>query len=351
MVSTMKQSRIEKILILDFLAIGDLVFITPLLKTLSKNYPDAEIEISIQKQLVDILRYNPHIDRIIPFDKKGDHSSLSGYLSYIKELRAVNADLTITLQDNPRLALLAKLSGAPRRIGFARHWSRKFFYTDPVYPNDKQHRVNYYLDIARALPEVKDIYDEGLEMYVNEREKEEIKDFLAKLGVESNDRVIGLNIGGNWPTKRWPREKFAQLGDALVQQGYKVIILGGPGDVEDAELIRQKMKEEVLIAAGKTTLLQLAALEAELDVVISGDTGPMHMAVAMGAKVVALFGPTETWRYRPYGDEHQVITLDLDCQPCHEKECSEREWECMKELDVGEVLENVEEMVEEINDE
>ncbi|MFW6311337.1 MAG: glycosyltransferase family 9 protein [Nanoarchaeota archaeon] len=334
----MEEKNVSKILILDFLAIGDLLFTTPLLKTLRHNYPQTEIAISINKGLEQILKYNPNIDKIIPFDKNGEHKGLN-YLKYIKTLRDEKPDLTITLQDNPRLSILALFSGARKRVGFAKH-IRKLFYTDPIQANHNQHRVDYYLDITQKL-NINGIINDGLEMYISKKSKIWAKTYLNKITTERKT-LIGLNIGGSWETKLWPVEKFANLADILLQKNYQVILLGGPGDITRENKIKAKMRHSPLSLVGKTSLNQLAAICEILDLVVSGDTGPLHMAVAMNTKTIALFGPTEVWRYRPYEEKHIVIKGNLACQPCHKKTCPFDRVKCMDNIGVQQVYSIIE---------
>lgn len=329
-----KKNNINKILILDFLAIGDLLFITPFLRTLRENYCNAEIVISINKSNMEVIKGNPNIDKIIYFDKCGEHSGLN-YFKYIKKLRNEKPDLTITLQDNPRLSLLSKLSGAEKRIGFSRH-IRKLFYTDSIPGDNDKHRVEYYLDVARLL-NVEKIYNRGLEFYINSKDKKWANNFLKLNQIGQKNKIIGLNIGASWSTKLWPVEKFARLTDELMNNNYEVVLLGGKDDIDRAKKIINKATYTPASAVGKTTLKQVGALINKLDFLISGDTGPMHIGVAMNIFTIALFGPTEPWRYRPYGDKHKVIMKNLSCQPCHKKECPYNH-ECMKKITVNDVM-------------
>ncbi|MGM0410232.1 MAG: glycosyltransferase family 9 protein [Bacillota bacterium] len=327
----------KKILILDFLAIGDILFTTPLLETIRKNYKSAEIIMSIRKNIKDILLYNEDIDKLILYDKKEKHSSLIGYINYIKKIRKINADIVLTLQDNPRLALLAYLSKAPKRIGFVDNNFRKLFYTNSIKPNNEKHRVDYYLDIAKAMEKIKIVENNGLKLNITNKEKKWAKSVLDKNNINFKKKLVGLHIGGTWKTKRWPLKKFAELGDKLIDHGFEVIILGGPEDIQDSLKVVNYMKRNVCNLAGKTTLLQLAGLLDYFNLFISGDTGPLHMAVARNTKSLAIFGPSEVWRYRPYGQKHEVVKLNLECQPCHKKTCPYN-WECMKNLKVEDVF-------------
>lgn len=329
-----RKNNINKILILDFLAIGDLLFITPFLRTLRKSYSDAEIVISIKKENMEVIEGNPNVDKILYFDKYGEHSSLN-YFKYIKSLRKEKPDLTITLQDNPRLALLSKLSGAEKRVGFSKH-IRKLFYTDSIPGDNTKHRVDYYLDIAKLL-NVKKIFNNGLEFYINSKDEKWAEFFLKSNSINKNNKIVGLNIGGSWKTKLWPVEKFAKLSDELIKNNYEVILLGGKKDLLREKEILRKVNFTLVSTVGETTLKQLGALINNLDCLISGDTGPMHIGVAMDTFIISLFGPTEPWRYRPYDNKHKIISKDLSCQPCHKKDCPYNH-ECMEEITVKDVI-------------
>lgn len=329
-----KKKDYNKILILDFLAIGDLLFITPFLRTIRKNYVNSEIIISINKSNLDIIKDNPNIDKIIYFDKNGEHSGL-GYFKYIKKLRGENADLLITLQDNPRLSLLAALSGAKKRIGFSKNL-RKFFYTNSIEGNHEKHRVDYYLDVARMIG-IEQVYNQGLEMFLKKENVSWAKDFLDKNKIKDKNKAVGLVVGASWKTKLWPVEKFAKLAEQLVKNNNAVILLGGPNDKKREQNILGKCGKKIISVVGETTLKETAALINELDYIVSGDTGPLHIAVAMSTKSIALFGPTEVWRYRPYGRGHKVISKDLFCLPCHSKKCPYN-LECMKNISVKDVF-------------
>jgi len=329
----------KKILIIDFLAIGDLLFTTPLLETIRYNFKSAEITMSIRKSVKDILLYNEDIDNLLFFDKKDKHKSMLGYINFIKKIREVNADLVLTLQDNPRLALLSYLSKAPHRIGLVDNKFRKLFYTTTIKPDNNKHRVDYYLDIAKSMNNIKTIKNNGLKLNITDKEIKWARSILSKNNINLKKKLIGLHIGGTWRTKRWPVKKFAKLADMLIKEGLEVIILGGPGDVEDSLRVENYMKKNTINLAGKTDLLKLTGLLDNLNLFISGDTGPLHMAVARNTKSLAIFGPTEVWRYRPYGKKHEVVKLDLDCQPCHKKICPYN-WECMKNIEVEDVFKN-----------
>jgi heptosyltransferase-2/heptosyltransferase-3 len=192
--------------------------------------------------------------------------------------------------------------------------------------------VEVYLDLLDKLG-LESSASPELELEVNPQAKEKMEEFLAESGINNQERIIALNTGGSWPTKRWPKEKFARLADRLQEEG-EVIFLGGPGDVERVESIIDQMETTPVSAAGKTSLQELAALVSLCDLVISTDSGPVHVAAAVGTETTAIFGPSDERKFRPYGDGHQVVSTDIDCRPCGEHECPLEHHNCMKELNV-----------------
>ena len=154
--------------------------------------------------------------------------------------------------------------------------------------------------------------------------------------------LVGINPVAQWKTKLWQNEKFALLADRLIRDmGADIVFTGGPGDRETVEDIRSRMKEASLSLAGKTNLRQLAALYEKSDLVISTDTGPMHLAAAVGTPVAALFGPTAPWRTGPFGWGHEIVRTGIRCSPCYKRRCSQGDGVCMSGIQVSDVLDAV----------
>ncbi|SDC08689.1 Glycosyltransferase family 9 (heptosyltransferase) [Candidatus Frackibacter sp. WG12] len=221
----------DKILIMNYLAIGDLVFSTPLIRVLKESYPQAEIHMSIWDKTANIIKSSPYIDKFIYFSKEGPPRSLDrykGYFKYIKKIRKEKYDLVIGLQDNKNIALFSWLSGAKKRIGFARK-KRGKFYTDYFSPKRQMHNVDYYLQVAKILNLNTNLH-KGLEVCINETQKRFANQFLLKHKVGHGDnKLIGLNVGARFEVKCWPIQKFVELGNKLVDElGVNIIFLGGP---------------------------------------------------------------------------------------------------------------------------
>jgi ADP-heptose:LPS heptosyltransferase len=234
-------------------------------------------------------------------------------------------------------------AGIPNRSGYATP-KRRLFLTHPVgLPETELHKADYFLNIAKALGG--DTSRKTCEFFVNSREREYIEKELSKNGVRGKDLLVVMNPGGNWPPKRWSEENFSKLGD-LLAKGYKakIVISGASGDTKRATRIAGRMKERPVLFTGKTNLKELAALMERADFVVSGDSGPAHIACAMGSSVIVLFGPTSPELTGPYKCANsRVIQKSLDCErPCYDTSC--RNYECMDSIETNDVLAAFEDM-------
>ncbi|MGI6092251.1 MAG: lipopolysaccharide heptosyltransferase II [Negativicutes bacterium] len=321
----------NRILVINLMYIGDLLFATPLLRTLRANYPEAEIVLLADKKNCDVVRYNPHISELIAIDKKGYHNKLKNYLGVIADIRRRQFDLVINLHRNERASAIAAFSGAKKIIGFSAK-GFGFFFDKVVHERTDIHQVDAYMETLKAVG-VKRIDNQGLEMWVDEKSQKKadeiwqyhFPDTSGNLRSSPKTPVIGINTGGSWPTKRWTKSGFANLADKILASGYGVVFFGGPMDKEDVEEILSLMVErdspQLVLLTGKTTLLEMAALANKCTAFISGDSGPMHIAVSQKVPVIAIFGPSDPLRYAPYGQKKSVIKSNQECLGCGEHSC------------------------------
>ncbi|GAB6099424.1 glycosyltransferase family 9 protein [Halanaerocella petrolearia] len=323
----------EKILIIDLLYLGDLLFATPFFRNLRKNFPQARIDLVANANFAEIIEDNPHLDQVYAYDKGW---GLQESWNFAQQISSNNYDLGLNIHGNWRTALLLKLIDPDYSIGYGTK-GRGIFLDKALIPVEEGHMVENYLAL---LPEIDlEVFDQaGQELGVNSQALERMKEFLAGAGITAEDRVIGLNTGASWATKRWPQENWVNLADKLQHQGAKVVFFGGPGDIDRVEEIIDKMEEEPIIAAGKTSLKELAALASLCDLFISGDTGPVHVAASVDTPTVAIFGPSDETKYHPYGDNNQLITNEIDCRPCGEHECPLEHHRCMADITAEEVF-------------
>jgi lipopolysaccharide heptosyltransferase II len=174
-------------------------------------------------------------------------------------------------------------------------------------------------------------------IYISDQDRNAANDLLMQHGIKAPKPLVAINPMAKWETKLWDNLKFANLADRLIEQANAdIIFTGGQEDREAIEYIISDMKTRAANLAGKTDLKTLAALYEKTSIVVSTDTGPMHMAAAVGTPVVALFGPTAPWRTGPFGDDHQIVRADLECSPCFKRQC--KTIDCMKEISVVQVF-------------
>jgi lipopolysaccharide heptosyltransferase I len=335
----------RRVLIVKPSAIGDVVHTFPALARLRKLWPAAEISWLISPGCAALVRNHPMIDRVIVFDAKllsrawKGPAAFARLRGFIREIQERRFDLVIDFQGLLRSALVTMGTRSPMRVGFAnsREGSR-FFYTHRVACSwEEDHAVERYLKIAGALG----CPDGPVEfpLAVDEEDRQAIEKLIPR------DIPFAMMLPGTiWPTKRWPVDKFAGLVQPLRDRfGLETVVSGGPAD---AELNRRVPARFDL--TGKTTLRQTIALIERADLVIANDTGPMHIAAALGRPLVAPYGPTSPLRTGPFGRQDSVIRINLPCSPCYSRTCTHHS--CMKWLEIEPVLRLAKEQIAKYGD-
>jgi len=340
--------KFEKILIIKLRAIGDVVMSTAVLDGIRAAYPKARIDFLTETESKDIVFGNPILNQVIVYDRKRIAKSfflkrMIENLRLIARIRNQRYDFIFDFFGNPRSAWITFLSGAKTRVGY-NYRLRKFAYNVVVRSRANEvHEVDWHLDALKAL----DIPVEEKNLYVavGEGSKNLAESFWQEAGLVGYP-VIAINFSGGWPTKKWPLDRFAHLID-LLSANYpaKIIILWGPGEKEEAEKL-QRLTTSPTALIPQTTLKQLAAILAKTDLMVTTDSGPMHIAAAMGTPCVAIFGPTNSRLQGPYGEGHVIVRNEaLDCLGCNLTACSHIS--CMNDLPVSEVLSGVEKCIKE----
>jgi lipopolysaccharide heptosyltransferase I len=321
-----------RILIIKPSAVGDVVHGLPVLNLLRRKWPQAHISWLVTPVCSGILEGHPQLDEVILFDRKRlssawkSSASRRELFSLGRRLRAGNFDLVIDLQGLFRSGWMAWKTRAPIRIGFsnARELA-PIFYTHKVdVGTTEQHAIDRYLSITEALGcgrgPVEFIFP------TDDADRAAVRGMLPE-----PTRYAVLLPGTNWLTKRWPVESFAALVDPLRERfGLETVVAGAAGDKALAAKIGG------IDLTGRTSLRQLAALLEGADLVIANDSGPMHIAAALGRPLVAIFGPTNPVRTGPYHRLDTVVRMDIICSPCYSRYCSHRS--CLRWLGIVEVL-------------
>jgi len=274
----------KRILIFNVNWLGDVLFSTATIRNIRRNFPDSFIACIIPSRCYPVLKGNPHLDEIIIFDENDRHKGIMNKLKFVKFLKSKNFDIVFLLHRSFSRTLMCRLADIPKRIGYHTK-KRAFLLTQKIMPpqRDTLHRIDYYLNlIEKAGLKLEDRYTE---FFISEEEKNFIDRFLRNNGINKEDILVGLNPGGNWLPKRWPVHNWVRLADKIIRDfGFKVIITGSASDVALAREIKSSMIEKPILAVALLNIKQLGALCKRLDLFITADTGPLHIANAVGAR-------------------------------------------------------------------
>lgn len=328
----------RNILIVKLSAIGDVIHALPVAHALKQCYPEARITWVVEKPAYDLLTNNPDIDEIIVFDKP-KFKSIGGLLrhgpGFAKELKQHHFDLSIDLQGLFKSGMISWLSGARERLVYCNAREGSDFLGRKVCgPFADGHVVNRYLDVVRSLGCQVDAPVFPIE--ITEEEAGQALAIAKHSGLDVQNSYVILAIGANWPNKCWPVSRFAELADRLYEDGVIPVVIGGAKETTAFAEMQAIMRIPPVNMIGKTTLKQLAYLIRRSQAFVGGDTGPMHLAAATGAPVVALYGPTDTNRNGPFGSGHKAIIIDRDCAGCWQRQCP-KSMDCLEQISVVEV--------------
>ncbi len=285
---------------------GETLFATPFLRALKQARPQATVQALGWPQCQEVLRENPHVNRFLAYDERGAHRGLGAKWGLIQHLRAQHFDAAFVLRPSRSRAALLALAGIPVRVGFSEKGAGWLTHRVPR-PVVPQHKALTYLPLLGVV---------GLrgssgpyEYVVGPQERRAALERLAAAGLDGR-RVVVLHPGANWPHKRWAPARFAALADRLVaSHGVAVLVTGGPQDVGLGEAIRQAMRQSPVLLIGRTSLRELAACLERADLVVTNDTGILHVAAALGRPVVGLYGPTSPQFTGPFGNPRQTIVI------------------------------------------
>lgn len=351
-------STYKNILVINTMHIGDLMLVTPALRTLRANYPKANIALLTDKPLADLVRCNENIDECILIDKHGRDKGILALIRFIRQIRKRHFDLVINYHRNERASAIASFSGGKKIVGYAQPFFHRFF--DHWMPNlamadtpkDKvMHQTLCHLKVLQEAAGCTKLDDRGLEMWLPSEEEKKASDLWQK-EFAKDDRVIAFNIGASWMTKRWIDAYFAECADHFIQEGYHIAFLGGPTDVAIVKACIEKMKEKdspkVHVFTGKVSLTVLAGLLRRCCLFLTTDSGPMHVGVAMNVPIVTMFGASPVPTFYPYDGKDIVIKTPESCHPCGIHDCpkkGEDHMACMKHIPVDVVMKYSEELL------
>lgn len=309
--------------------LGDAVMCEPAIRALKGLWPGASISLLVKPAVAELFRGHPAVDQLLLYQDQGRHAGWIGKWTLMNELRHGGYDTALLFQNAFEAALLAFGAGIPRRIGYATD-GRSLLLTTPVAVPSKltlRHQVDYYWDLLRSV---------GVEgsptqpaLVVTSEESRAMADRLAQAGIQETDAVVGINPGSTYGgAKRWLPERFAESAELVCRELERssgkpvaVAILGAKGEEALGREIATRLSVRSIVLSGATTIRELMAAVRRCALLITNDTGPMHVASAFQVPIVAVFGPTDWRTTSPAGTAHAIVRQPVDCAPCLLREC------------------------------
>lgn len=326
--------------------LGDVVMATPLVRTLRQSQPRARLSLLVLPSGAQLLEGLGGIDEIIVYRRKDEHAGLGGMWRLAKDLRRRKFDLAISCPNSFSQALLLRMAGIPRRMGWA-YGGRGFLLTDKLVPEMKGHRrlprpmPQYYLDFARRLG--CEVLSAHARLATTPAGDEEASKFLYERGVVHGTPLAGFNIGAAFgPSKLWTARGFAGVAQGLREsRGLRPIVLCGPGEEALAREVEDAIGGDVVRTSDRVlTIAGLKSLVRRLALLVTTDTGPRHFAVAFDVPYVCVMGSTDPRMTDQPEARGEIVRREplLDCMPCHEKVCPLVHHKCLEDVTPSQVL-------------
>jgi len=376
---------IKKILVVKLDHIGDVLLATPVITNLRLHYPHAHIAMLVGSWSKQVVKCNPHIDEILCYDspffcRSGGGATLKEAMQMLRRLKSERYDLIVELRGDFLTLALAMLKGGKYRLDrsmqrvlkklrtsfkatmnlvfvilsvvknlLKRVTKRSFatlkmtgirvIITKEDKPTYSEHEVEINLDVLRSgeIP----ITSRKTFFNVPSETQTWARGFFSEIGIDISRPIVAIHPGSPVPLKRWPAERFAKLADILIERKTQVLFLGGIDEKRLVEEIQSQMRHNSVNIAGRTNLQQLGAVLQNCHLFIGNDSGPMHIAAAVGTRVIGLFGPSSPQRFGPFGDNCTAIRKEPDCPPCMKNDCRLGEEGCIVEISVEDVLDRL----------
>ena len=328
--------------------IGDVVLSTPVIKAIRDSYPDAHIAFMVRPYAEALVDGNPYLDEVIIYDKFGKHKSFLNTIRFALGLKKKKFDLAIMLHPTNRSHLIAFFAGIPKRIGYDRKLS--FLLTKKV-PHTKQegkkHESEYTFDLLKEI----NIIGKPDELFVplHRKDLDKVDEIFEKNNLSKDDTIITVNPGASCISKKWSADNFAILSDEIVSRfKAKIIIVTDKASIENATQVESKMQNKPINLAGKTTVGELAVIISKSNLFISNDSGPVHIAAAVGTPVISIFGRKDPGlspkRWGPLSKKSAVFHKDVGCDVCFAHNCK-LGFKCLKAITTTEILEVVDSLL------
>lgn len=344
-----KAENIQRVVVRGTNWVGDAVMTVPALRELRRVLPVAEITICTRASARGIFEDADYLDNLLIYHKNG--GLINSVFKQAKKWREAQFDLAILFQNAFEAALLAKLGNAKKRLGY-RTERRSFLLTDaidvPIWKNER-HEVFYYLNLIAKLETFltgqTKVWENApnISLDISASRKKAAQQFLTENGVDQTKKVIAFCPGStNSRAKRWQTESFARLADLIKEnlKNFEVVLIGAPDELAVSQEVWDKSKHKPIILTGKTDLAAAAAVLSAVDVLVTNDTGPAHIAPAVGTKTIVIFGPTSPVTTRPFSDLAEIAVKPPGCAPCLLRDCP-IDHRCMTAITPAEILKMV----------
>jgi len=332
----------EKILVIQTAFIGDLILSTGFIRELKKGFPQAQIDLVTTPLSAGLFDFNPHLGKVYSYNKKGING-IFNHIKLVRQLKKTGYEVGFSLHLSTRSSLIMKQAGIPVRIGHP----RMSYLTHPIAVEKGLHMKDRYIGILKPFVDFDP--DSKTELHWDELHERKISKFIN----QDTDFKLGIAPGSFRPTKRWPRKYFIELMKKLKNE-MKIFLIGGPKEQKLCEEIITKSGAKAENLAGKLTLLESAVLVNKLDLLLTNDSAPLHMANAVNTPVIAILGPTVTrFGCYPYRPKDQIIEVELNCRPCGKHGgliCPNFHFRCMRDITPQKVYDKIDEFFKENRD-
>ncbi|MCX5656818.1 MAG: lipopolysaccharide heptosyltransferase II [Candidatus Omnitrophica bacterium] len=329
--------KVQRILLIKYSALGDVILASPSLRAVRNRFPDASITVLTSRQAREVISRMPYVNDVIVYDRGHYASKPKALIEVGRILRSNSFDLVIDLQNNKASHILSFLSMSPRRLGYN---NGKLSFLMNIKAMDDYSKISPIEHQFRLLGLLGIKYqDEKLELPLTNEDEDFVTSFLEKQWLAPSQLLIGMNLGSStrWISKRWPLDRFVYLADELASRGMRIVITGSSEDREDVKNFIKMTRSKPINACGETTIMQLTALIKRCVAYVTGDSAPLHIAMAVNTPVVALFGPTDFRRHVAYLNENiTILRKEVFCSPCYRPIC--KDYDCMHKITVQEVL-------------
>ena len=316
--------------------VGDMVLLTPALRALKHAYPESKLALLLRPLVTDLMETHPYVDTCIVDTRTGGR--LRSLTRLVRRIRADAYDVAVVLHPTSfRNALIPFLARVPIRVG-TNIGGRGALLTTSVKDDTDVHEVHRYLRVLRLLDI--EAASDVLEFWHTDTDRKKIRDRLDAAGISSTDRLIAINLGTTWRTKQWNIANFVEVIEQITRRkpDTSVVLTGSSAEGEFVAALPTSLS--VINFVGETSILELGALLERCEVCLTCDSGPMHIAAAVGTPTVALFGPTDPVRHKPYSTGHTIIEKSVGCRPCYKRTCYRKGTPhlCMTKIDTAEVV-------------